>query len=710
MAINREMFNRNFIDETYENINNIIKDLIKLRKDEENSDLPARVLRLLHSVKGAARMLQFKNIESISHKMESVMKGVHETRLKLDPTIIKLLFKGTDLINKALTVIKERGEDNVNCTHLNRLLEKAAKGLELDPEDLTQPAPGNDPHSTEEIDDTPVTLNSTTVRVDIVSIEQLIEQMQNLIVQQFQLKKINEQLIQKRNSVINHETQPLFDKYLEQHNKAFRNGFALIEQNAFNLLEQTYKLRMLPINLILASLPQMVEETALELEKEVVLEMYGKNSTLDRAVLEQLKDPLIHLIRNAIDHGLEKPQLRIQKGKPAAGTIKIICQNRSQYIHITVSDDGAGIDYTQIRKKALEADPHMEEKITELPDEALVSYLFEPGFSTKEKVTDLSGRGVGLDIVKKNLEQIKGRINVNSSPESGTTFELILPLSLATVHGFFAKVNSQLCYIPAEYIDEIVLIKNIQTVPLHNINGIRYRDRIIPQYRLSWLINNNTGKKDQEDSAALILSMFGETAALTVHWIDDYSSRILKPLPSFLSHHPAIQGVVFNDSFDMVPVLHIPELLRRIKNLNDIDRHQRSFASRKWFQKILLVEDSFSTRETEKNILTGEGYRVDEASDGIEALQSVKTTNYSLIITDIEMPRMDGLTLIENIRRDPAGCKIPVIVLSGKENIPDNPFENKDELIHFFSKHNFDRYKLLKLVYSLIGRAEKTYE
>lgn len=710
MPFDREQFIVNYTQETEENIREAEGIVVQLRKEPDNEELLAKVLRLLHTVKGSSRMLNFDTVEKISHGLESLLKAVQDGRMQIDEPFAGLFFAATDTIDAALKKIHRSGEDLVDCTGLCQMMEQAERGAEYDPGRLTGDSGQNGSAEEQEPDeDEPVSLTAQTVRVNVRSIEQLIEMVQNLIVKQFQLKKFGEQLYDPEGAVSVAGHQASADRRLEKYNKMFKEHFNTIERESFSLLEHAYTLRMLPVHLILSQLPRMVEETAISLSKEVVLKISGEHASLDRSILELLQDPLIHLVRNAVDHGMETPEERRNAGKNSTGTLEVSCKNQGQSILISIRDDGRGIDFEKIRQKAIRIAPHNREEIEAYSEQQLLPYLFEAGFSTKDSVSTISGRGVGLDIVKKNLEAAKGKIDVHSVPGEGTTFELLLPLSLATVSGFFAEIHGMLCYIPADYIEEIILLKNAETVPLHNIEGVRYRDKVIPKYRLSWLIKSE-GVEEKADSAALIISMYGEAAALTVHWIDDYSSRILKPLPANLNGHKALQGVVFNDSFELVPVLNMPELLRKLKSLRDIDRHQRTFSTRKWYQRILLADDSLSTRDVEQAILEGSGYRVTAVKDGIDALQAFKQQQFSMLITDIEMPRMDGVTLIENLRRESGGEQLPVLVISNTEPEKLTGQAGLPGPVSILPKSDFSRNALLTIVQKMIGTAERTYD
>lgn len=711
MTIDRNSFIRQFIEETEENLQEIERETIRFRKDPANEECLGQILRKLHSVKGSARMMGFSVVESLAHGLESLLKGVREERYPVDEKLLGLFLHGTTRAAEALRRIGSSGDDGIDCRETVAVIERAAAGEEYRLPD-TGGTSGTSPAGllAADDDDSFDTSGNGTVRVRTAQIDRLIEELQNLIVRQFQLKKTATLLADPGGDDGEERRGPdLCPERIERFRKASSEQFGIIEGLSFALLEHAYALRMLPINLVTGTLPRMAEETAIALGKDINLVITGAETVLDRHILEHLKDPLIHMLRNSIDHGIEPPAERTRRGKAATGTVTIACANTGQHIRIVMSDDGRGIDYEKLRARVIEMNPQDRDAIAGLDSDGLVPWLFTPGLSTSETVSEISGRGVGLDIVKRNLEIIKGKIAIKSETDAGTSFEITLPLSLATISGFFAKIGGMHCFLPGDYIDEIILNRNTHNVSLHNMDGIRYRDRVIPRYRPAWLIHT-AGYEEKPDSSTLVVSLFGETVALSVEWIDDYSSRIVKALPPCLRDSEGLQGVVFDDNFEMVPVLNIPECVARLKRLRDIDRHQRAFASRKWYQQILVVDDSPSTREIECSILAGAGYRPEPAVDGIDALEKLRLKKYSLVLTDVEMPRMDGLTLLGNLRRDTDNADIPVIVLSNHDT-PEFIAQAKEAgATKVVAKASFDRNRLLTIVRGLIGTAEKTYD
>ena len=696
---NREVFVHHFLVEAEENLSAIESGCITLRKDPGSSEELNSVLRALHTIKGSTRLLEYPVMEQVAHETESVLKGVREGSFVFEGQLLLLVFAATAFMRQLLDRIAEADSDNLPDEGIIENLKLAAAGEGFEVPASETSASIRSASGAEKI-------RVDSVRVAVSSIERMIELIQSLIIRQFQLKKDSAPLCRfyaENGSTGNAEV----DKLLASYCKSSREHFALIERSAYGLIEQAYGLRMLPMDLILSGMPKMVEETALSLGKEVSFVITGADVSLDRMVLEQIKDPLIHLVRNAVDHGLESTQKRQEAGKRAEGEVRIDCRNEGQYILIAISDDGGGINFEKVRQRAIEMNPGQEEEIRRLDEDALSAYLFAPGFSTRKEATELSGRGVGLDIVQENLERVKGRITVHSVPEQGTRFEMRLPLSLATVSGFFARVGEVKCFIPGNYIDELLILKDEDTVKLHDGAGLRYRNRIIGSYPVSRVMESGSAF-DERDRVAVIVNLFGETSALTLTGVDEYSSRILKPLPPLLNGVQPLQGVVFDDAFDLVPVLRIPEIVRRIRSMGmgEVGGQDDIILFRLRYRRILVVDDSLSTREIEKAILESGGYQVDTAKDGIEGLEKLKRNRYDMVLSDIEMPEMDGFTFIRNLRSEQGYASVPVVVVTNLEDADLQSRVNAAGADRVLVKADFDRGNLLDIVRELVGEAE----
>lgn len=718
MAVDRKSFLENFLSETKENLQTLGDIIIGLRKNPDDGDNIAELLRLLHSIKGASRMMKFETMEKITHGLEDIFKGVRDQRFPINKQLIQLVLSSITYLENSLADIKEGGDGNIQTKALLGIYQKAAAGLAFSLENLRRDSQTEDKGEEKAKPSHGKGNDYETVRIKISKVDEIIKQLNTLIIQQFQFKKENENMEELENSLresrnrihILSERYPelkemdksLLDevKLLQNIRKSYMESLVQLEHSGFDLQELILGLRMLPLGLVINPLKTMVEETALAMGKEINLTTKGTDLLLDKTILEQINDPIIHLIRNSIDHGIETAEERRAAGKPQEGQVSINCTSESGRIILRIEDDGQGLDYEAIRSKALRLFPDMADEIEEMDSRSITSFLFRSGFTTKETITNLSGRGVGLDIVKTNIENIKGKITVESERGIGTVFSLSLPLSLATVDGFFVSSQEEKFLIPAAFVREILIVSRDDVLSMLNRNVIRVRDQIIPVYPLSSLLDKDKVSNPEKLSVVVVESM-GDIIGIIVDSVIQFSSLIYKPLPGNLSRLKIIQGVVFDENFEIINILYVPDLINRFKGIRNIEFRKRFSTAEKEYKQILVVDDSLSTREIEKSILELDGYSVVMAVDGIDAMEKMRDQYFHLILTDINMPRMDGKTLIENVRRQEKFSNTPIIVVSSET--AENAALIQKGANAIFDKRDFDRGSLLEKVKELIG-------
>ena len=732
MALDRNAFIDNFIEEFRDNIEKVNSGIISLKKDPENEEELNSVLRSLHTIKGSSRMLKFRKIEQISHGLENVFKGIKEQRYGISKLIIQLVFTTTDYLEAGAAAIRtDKSDETLEIEKLLQIYEKAyanepysLDAVRLQKKESAAPVRTTAAGETGKTEEKkPAVLKNElpeqeSIRVKISQVDKIVKSLNNLIIRQFQFKKENDVLSELEDkfremsecsadssgNLASEYGRKYSDclKLIQQIRKNFSEELPLLERGTFEVQEEILSLRMLPLELILGSLGKMIEETALQINKEIELSMSGTDILIDKVILEKLNDPIIHIVRNSIDHGLEDPETREKAGKSRIGSLSIKCTSEGGNIIISIKDDGRGIDYNRLREKAIEMNPHKEDEIRNMEKTSLNTFLFQSGFSTKDKITDLSGRGVGLDIVRHNIEQIKGKVTLNSDVEEGSEFILALPLSLATVEGFFLTSAGEKFLIPTNFVKELLIIKDEDKLDLLNKKAIKLRDKIIPIYHLSDILDRDETVGLQKYFVIVVESL-GEMIGIIVESVIQYASLVYKPLPASLNKLKIIQGIVFDESFNIVNILFVPEVVTRFKRIRSIDSRKRFSSGNRDYKKVLVVDDSLSTREIEKSILQAENYSVDTAVDGIEALDKTKAQYYHLIITDIQMPRMDGYTFVENLRKNEKYSHTPIIVVSSL----DTP-EVKERFIKlgassFIVKSDFERGNLMDEVKKLIG-------
>lgn len=696
MSVDRKQFTESYIAETQEHLDTINNSIISLKENPDDKEALSVLLRELHTIKGTSRMLGFSSIEEIAHGLEDVFKGIREAKYELNSRIIQLVFLTCDAISAAVKKIQENKFDGIPTTLFLNTFEKASSGSPFSIEELL--AVNSKISEQADDDDSEGVVSSLgeikSIRVKIDRINELIHSFDNLIIREFKLKNHLDELEK--------EEKKTGSRVIQKIRKQFSEDLQQLESVVFNVQNKIFNLRMLPIDMILHPLKKMVEMEAINQQKEIHVDIPETDITLDKMILEPLSDILMHLLRNAVDHGIETPEERKRKGKYQKGFISVAIKSISNRIFINISDNGHGIDYDKVRERAIAYLPEQSEEILAMTDKDLSSFLFMSGFSTKTETSALSGRGVGLDIVRQNIERIKGKVNFTSKKDEGTSFELSLPLSLATLQGVFIIADGLKYLIPSHYIIEVTNTDPSEYINLQNQNMIRLRDEILPVYSLSSVIGTEGRLSKVASNSILIVEYLEKRIGISVSEVLRTVSVVVKPLPNMFKNFTPVQGVVFDENYAIVPILHIPELMNRMKSLlaYDMKKYEAHTIVKEY--RILVVDDSYTTRQIEKTILETEGYLVETANDGIDALDKLKMRHYDAIVTDIKMPRMDGFVLIENIKRLSGYESIPIVVVSSVYDA-----ESKKKFIDsgvqgYIVKSDFERGNLVTIVKDLL--------
>jgi chemotaxis protein histidine kinase CheA len=490
----------------------------------------------------------------------------------------------------------------------------------------------------------------------------------------------------------------------ERLNSALKNYFIDAENSIRTAYDRVISLRTLPISTIFDNYPRYVFHLAQELGKKVKLTIEGQENEIDKNIIETISEVFIHLVRNAVDHGIETPQERISAGKDEIGKLSIICSRESGNMKIIISDDGRGIDLEKIRQKAVKSGFVAEAAAASLSKEDLINLIFQSGFSTSGNLNNVSGRGVGMDVVRECVETLKGSILVDSVQGEGSKFTIIVPLSIAALMGFPIECNGMKFIIPANFVEAIMLLNRDEIITVVDKPEIKYNDRIIKLYYLSQILQIKTDVAGASDILfVVIIRSYEDIAAIAVNNIDSMRSVILKTMPAFMENMSIFSGIVLNEDYEMVSVLHIPTVIKLAKRIKTLDIKKHAIEYEKLKKSILIVDDSLPIREIESEILSSEGYVVDTAADGAQALKSAKTKHYDLICTDLNLPVMDGFMLIENLKKNDALSKIPIIVISSMDNEEEQKRTFQLGASRYIVKNSFNNHNLLDAVNSLIG-------
>jgi two-component system chemotaxis sensor kinase CheA len=473
-------------------------------------------------------------------------------------------------------------------------------------------------------------------------------------------------------------------------------------------LEQEIKrVRMLPLSTIIGTFGRMVRDLAHSSNKEAILEIVGGETELDKQVLEQIKDPLIHLLRNAVDHGIEPPEVRKAMGKPPAGTITLRAEQAGKDVVLSVSDDGRGLDFDAIRqvvarKRGIDAQVLSEAELKET--------IFHSGISTSPIITDISGRGVGLDVVRRNIEALHGVIDLESEPGWGTTFKLTLQLALTSSRGLMVRAGGELLAIPLKNVEWIARYRPEEIVSLEGQDTVRYNDRPLTLVQLSDVLELPDGgnQRDQDSVLVVILAGVERRMAFVVDDLVDEQEVVMKGLGQQLSRVSGIAGATVQGNGQVVLILNVADLIKmavkgKRRSVLEMLNATATSVSERTQRRILVVDDSITTRTLEKNILEAAGYAVQLATDGREALNVMAAGGIpDLIVSDVAMPRMNGFELTRQVKEDTQTADVPVILVTSLDSVEDKTQGIEAGADAYIVKSSFDQHNLLETIEQLM--------
>jgi two-component system chemotaxis sensor kinase CheA len=466
------------------------------------------------------------------------------------------------------------------------------------------------------------------------------------------------------------------------------------------LQELALHARMIPVMSLAPRLRRAVRDLARETGKEVRFETRGEDAEIDRGVLERLADPLLHLVRNAVDHGVESPDERRRNGKPAEGTVRLHAMQLGSEVVIAVSDDGRGIDVTRVRETAGRTD----RSAIEMDDEAALYLIFRSGLTTATKVTGVSGRGVGLDAVRASLNAVRGRIEVRSDPGMGTEFRIAVPITMATLRCLVINAGGQAFAIPLHSVRAVLPPQGSAMVGGRAMTMLDGRP--VPISSLASVLGTGNGS----EGPAVVVAGLTRSHAFTVDELIDQRDVVVKGLGELLPRMPAVAGAGVQPDGSILLVLEAAGLIERARRMDSGDRsheaasgggHEEIVPQRA--ASILVVDDALTVRELQRSIFENAGYRVRVAVNGEEALTEISHERPDLVLTDVQMPRMDGFELTEAIRKQASLASLPVIILTSRGSDEDRRRGLECGADGYIVKSGFDQSALLSAVERLLG-------
>lgn len=673
MPLDPELFKQlieSFTTELEEHLLAITNGLLTLEKNNLSSDeykkTLAVIFRSAHNIKGTAFSLEINTVGEIAHSIESLFAEIQKNDKLITPENIDICLASVDKIRNAYTSFLNKKDHLIEDNQL----------------------PNQTYHEIHEFD---------SVRVPVQNIEKissLLEQIQInkiamseysfelsqlmtqtkqfeyawkqiIFLMQDQLSKGSSENLRRLYSTAN----DLFIDIAKSMDRIHKNIRMCVNDQSIlihSIQDEVAHLQMVSVGHLFYTFPRYVRDLSHELNKHVELIIKGEDVKIDKAVLEGLKDPIIHLLRNAIDHGIESENIRKEQGKPAIGHIVIETTEEQSLIKISITDDGAGIDIKKIAEIAQSKKIIDKTELDRMTDNEKLNLIFRSGFSTKDIITDVSGRGVGLDIVKSNIESLNGQITISSIPGKQTTFTLIVPLSIASERGLLIKSGGQQFVVPTISVQRVLLLYSENIIHVQGSQAIIFEEETLPFRVLSDILElKNYTLQNEKKLFAMVIRKDSQKVAFLVDEIIGEKEIVIKTLHEPLPKIPCVSGGTLLENNQVILVLNPADLLIRA-----IQQIPKSFSISKENPQevkkkhILVVDDSITTRTLEKNVLESKNYQVTVAVNGQEAWDILQKQSFSLLITDVMMPIMDGFALTEHVKKSERLRNLPVIIVT----------------------------------------------
>jgi two-component system chemotaxis sensor kinase CheA len=553
-----------FLTETTELLEKLDDDLVALEKSADDTELMNRIFRSIHTVKGASSFLGFDLLVKVTHRTEDVLNRLRKGELVVTPEIMDVILEAVDLVKVLVNDIKandiQEREIDGTITRLEALMTQTAppvapaapppteiptdvssnmaaaegatspmESVVPTPEPVAAPRPASPPVAAKTVKPQSEELSdNTTVRIDVKRIDDLMNQVGELVLERNRMLQLD----------VDYRSGANLDNFSEEFSKlAKRINFITSEVQM-----QVLKIRMIPVEKVFKIFPRIVRNIARDLGKEVELQVFGEETELDRSVVDEIGDPLTHLIRNALDHGIEMPEERAKAGKPRQGTVVLSANHEGNQIVISIKDDGKGMDPDRIAAKALDKGLVTQAQLAAMGTREILDLIFLPGFSTKEVTTDLSGRGVGMDVVRTNIKRLNGIIDIKNELGQGSQFLLRLPLTLAIIQSLLVEVEGEIYSIPLSAVFETLRVEGNE---FHMVGGqevMRLRDSVLPLVRLERLFGVQNQGKEREACYVVIIGVAEKRLGVIVTRLLGQQEVAIKSLGKYLANLPGIAG------------------------------------------------------------------------------------------------------------------------------------------------------------------------
>lgn len=684
-------FREDFIEETTEILDSLDKELIKLENEPDNTELLNSIFRAVHTLKGSSAFLNFLTIKELAHKIESVFDKLRNKNLILNSNIMDIILEGYDYFKLMLNKVIEEGTDKIDITLILEKLEniniKEDKKLEnnkinttkktntkkkndevikndfekeelkKDSEEVLEEKYQEESNKNNNIEDdfgddnkfgndfSKQVKGTHSIRVDTRRVDVLMNLVSELVTGRNRLIQVGKQF----------KSEDLDDSLF------------FIEKVVTEVQSAVMKIRMVPLEKVFSRFPRVVRDLEKKLNKKILFEIQGQETELDRVVSDEIYDPLLHMIRNAVDHGIEMPEVRLKNKKNEHGKIVLSAKQEDNFVYIEITDDGKGIDYKIIRDKAIKNGIITREQSEVMSEYDIINLIFNAGFSTAEQVSEVSGRGVGMDVVKSSIEKLGGIVDITTEIGKGSTFRIRLPLTLAIMQVLIIGIGNKKYAIPLNSVLETIRIEKQEIQTISGEEVIFLRGKTLPIVYLSSVFNIEEYEKNDTKLNIVVLGLGNSKVGLVIDEMYGKQEIVIKPLGKYLGKVKGITGTTILGDGTIIMILDSGLI---VKEGRSYSKSNSNFAKIQKISKksvnILYLEDSKSMQKMAKRILESNGYSIDMASDGIEGIKKIKNKKYDLIISDYNMPNMNGYEFLSEMRKDKNYKYIPVILVTSE--------------------------------------------
>ena len=742
--------------------------LLALEKAPDNTSVVEPLMRAAHSIKGAARIVGLDVIVSLAHVMEECFLAAQSGREKLTPARVDQLLMGVDVLSevRGLEEADLPAWTTSKADHIAALVAQlkapppAAGGASTPstpapPAAAPEPAPSPAPEApapsaspappaappsppAPQAAAPAAASGAASVRVASSVLNKMLFLAGESTVEATRLQSLRTLMagVRTRERKLERAVQDLRERHvssrgvretdgedsvatladaagglqeaLADQSVRFDEAFRRMEEISSALYTEVLRSRMRPFAEGITGFPRMVRDISRQLGKSVELRILGEYVEVDRDSLQKLESPITHMIRNSLDHGIEMPEDRTAAGKPATATITLSARHQGGALVIEVFDDGRGIDPEAVRRKVVERKMVDADTAANLTQAELLEFLFLPGFSTKGAVTELSGRGVGLDVVQSTVREVSGAVTLESEFGRGAKFIIRLPVTRSVIRAALVRIGGELFAAPLARLDCIVLIPSAEMQPVQGRLQFNLNDQSVGLVHASEVLGGEQTPAQGSARPVLVVGSGADRCGLIVDEICGEEDLVVRPLDARLGSVPHISAAAIRSDGEPVFVVDVDDLLRSLKQSLQGGRPlgvaalQGAAVGAK-HRRILVVDDSITVREVERQLLTRRGYEVDVAVDGREGFNALRARPYDLLLTDVDMPRMTGIELIRAVRREPKFADLPIIIVSYKDREEDRLLGLEAGASAYLTKSSFQDDSLIRMVEDLIG-------